>query len=89
MTPLQFSTVARMIYGQTWQRAASSMLGVNIRTVEHWSAGTMAIPPGEARELMTQARWEYRYAPIARTGIDQIQEILRRITGAENPETAD
>ena len=89
MTPLQFSTVARLIYPLTWMAGVSEGLNVSLRNVQKWATGSKDIPPGVARDLLKIARSVYAQDGYTAEGIDQILEILNQIIGAENPESRD
>ena len=60
MTGDQFAALARLLWGDDWRRRAASLLGVNLRNVQFWTATAPArvkpIPHGVAAELLGEVR---------------------------------
>ena len=44
MTPEQFITHAKKIYGNHWQTRAAEDLGVHLSTIKRWKTGKNRIP---------------------------------------------
>lgn len=56
MTPLAYLRAAgECLHGPRWQTALAEDLGVSLRTVQRWAAGSNALPadvPGRLRALL-------------------------------------
>jgi hypothetical protein len=60
MTADQFAALAALLWGDDWRRRAATLLGVNLRNVQFWTARPPArckpIPHGVAGELIAEVR---------------------------------
>ena len=65
MTPLAYLRAAgEALYGARWQTALAEDLGVSLRTVQRWAAGSHALPADVPERL--RALLEARGVRIAR-----------------------
>jgi hypothetical protein len=48
--------VGRALYGERWQSALATALGINIRTVRRWAAGQQEVPAAIRERLQALAR---------------------------------
>lgn len=44
--------IGEALYGSRWQAGMADALGVNLRTVRRWAAGTTEPPPGACADLL-------------------------------------
>jgi plasmid maintenance system antidote protein VapI len=59
MTPEQFCTIGRALYGPKWQRALAGALDIGERQVRHYAAGSRELPADMGERL---ARCLYGHA---------------------------
>ena len=51
ITAPQFTALCALLWGDDWRAPAASALAVSPRNVQHWAAGSKAVPPGVIGEL--------------------------------------
>lgn len=52
MTPEQFNTIGRALYGPHWQRELATRLQVGERQVRHYAAGSRELPADMGKRLI-------------------------------------
>lgn len=59
MTAAELAAAGRMLFGDRWQSALARALGIELRTLQRWAAGTSRIAEGAAAEIgrLARHRW--------------------------------